>query len=170
MGENRKERLLIFIESFAGISCVLQTYFGNWEFWVPIVIIIGGIGLWYIHLTQTLEYNTRNNLYFVYTAFLLLYLGVHDTSLYDIVPAMGLCMVSFTLVNRIVILNLALIEYVVIMVIQLWFLKQAGELNMDAFSVMKLVFHIGTVLVMYAFCRVTVKNKISESGVQPVLW
>ncbi len=162
MDNIRKERLMISIATLAGISCILQNYFGGWEFWVPAIVLAGGIILWWLHIAQGLNPAARINICFVYSAFLLFYHGVHDTSLFDISVSVVLFMVTFTMADRIKLLNLILAEFAVVMMIQFYFLYTEGKLNMDGFTTMRIIYHVGTVLVMYMFSRITIKYRVLE--------
>ncbi|MCR4909131.1 MAG: response regulator [Lachnospiraceae bacterium] len=154
--------MMILITTLAGISCILQNFFGGWEFWMPAVVLIGGVALWYVHFTQKPDSYYRINIYFAYAALLLFYHGVHDTSLFDLSVSVVLFMVTFTMADSIRMLNLILAEYGIVMAIQFWFLYRNGGLNMSAFNGMRIVYHIGTVLIMYVFSRITVSNRVSE--------
>ena len=153
---------MISICTLAGISCILQNYFGGWEFWVPAVVFVGMVALWWIHIAQNMNSDLRINMYFAYAAFLLFYHGIHDTSLFDISVSVALFMVTFTMADRIRLLNLILTEYVLVMAIQFWFLYSNGELDMSAFTRMRIVYHVATVLTMYLFSRITINHRVTE--------
>ncbi len=162
MDDIRKERLIISICTLAGISCILQNFFGNWEFWVPAVVLAGMIIIWVLHIAHRLESTTRINIYFAYAAFLLFYHGIHDTSLFDISVSVALFMVTFTMADRLALLNLILAEYVIVMIIQFRFLFTGGLTDMNAFETMRIVYHVVTVLTMYIFSRTTVNRRNTE--------
>ena len=159
----RKERLMISITTLAAIALILQNYFGGWEFWVPVVIFAGLLIIWFFHVTQKLDMRSRVNMYVGFGAFLVFYHGIHDTSLYDVSLAVSLFMAAFTIANSVRILNFVLVEYVIVMGVQYYFLYEKGEADLDAFYTMKIVFHIGTVLSMYIFSRVTVNGRLAEN-------
>lgn len=146
----------------AGIACILQNYFGGWDFWVPYVVLVGMILLWWIHIAKKMEARHRVNLYFAFAAFLLFYHGIHETSLFDISVSVTLFMVTFTIADRIRLLNLILAEYVVVMGIQLWFLYSESAFDMSGFEIMRIVYHVATVLTMYLFSRITVNHRVAE--------
>ena len=153
---------MISICTLAGISCILQNYFGGWDFWVPPVVFAGMAGLWVLHFSNKLDPKARIIVYFIYAAFLLFYHGIHDTSLFDISVSVALFMVTFTMADRIGLLNIILAEYIVVMAIQFWFLYIGGRTDMSAFEIMRMVYHIVTVLTMYVFSRITVDRRIIE--------
>ncbi len=160
----RKERLMLFITTIAGAACIFQNYFGGWEFWVPILLLTGILVLWWFHISHKLDVRLRINMYVAYAAFLLFYLGIHETSFFDISVAAALFMATFTIANSTVVLNLVLAEYALVMAIQFRFLYINGQLDMDAFTTMRVVFHIGTVISMYIFSRITVIGRMAENN------
>ncbi|MCR5302669.1 MAG: response regulator [Lachnospiraceae bacterium] len=162
MEDIRRERMIIVIASLAGILCIIQNYFGGWEFWVPPVILVGMIALWYLHVGHGFDPNIRVNLYFVFSAFLLFYHGIHDTSLFDISVSVVLFLVTFTETDRIGLLNVIFAEYVLVMAIQFGFLYNGGEADLTAFDIMRVLYHFGTVLAMYVFGRIIVNRRNAE--------
>ena len=163
MEERRRERLVIVIATIAGISCILQNYFGGWEFWVPIVVLVATIVLWWVHITQQMEYYPRLVVYFIYSAFLLFYLGMHEASLFDISVSVALFMVTFTIADRVSMLNMILLEYALVMAIQFFFLYRDTQNDLNSYSIMRIIFHIGTVLTVFFFSRAAIYRRISEN-------
>ncbi|MCR5098017.1 MAG: response regulator [Lachnospiraceae bacterium] len=163
MNDIRKERLLLVISTLAALSCVLQNFFGGWEFWVPPLVVAGIIGCWWCHIAQRLNPDSRASMYFLFDAFLLFYHGIHDTSLYEISISTMLFIGTFTILDRISILNLIMIEYTIVMVIQFVFLYQNGTIHdLDAFNTMRIIYHVGGVLNLYIFSRITVSRRVAE--------
>ncbi|MCR5109276.1 MAG: DUF2070 family protein [Lachnospiraceae bacterium] len=158
----RKERLIISISTLAGITCILQNHFRGWEFWVPFVLLISMIILWFLHVTEKLDTDSRINLYFIFAAFLLFYYGIHDTSLFDLSVSVALFMITFTVIDRNTFLNIIFGEYVILMMIQFWLLYNNGRADLSATYIMRIVYHIGTVLIMYVFSRITVNKRNAE--------
>ncbi|MCR5686546.1 MAG: response regulator [Lachnospiraceae bacterium] len=162
MDDIRKERLIISICTLAGLSCILQNFFGGWEFWVPALVLVGLAILWFLHISHRMEPDVRISMYFTFAAFLLFYHGIHDTSLFDISVSIALFMVTFTVADRIWLLNIILAEYFLVMVIQFWFLYSEGRMDMNAFEIMRMIYHVVTVLTMYVFSRITVNRRSAE--------
>ena len=140
----------------------MQNFFGRWEFWVPVVVLVGMIALWWFHIAGKLDSESRINIYFAYAAFLLFYHGIHDTSLFDISVSVALFMITFTIAYRISLLNLILAEYALVMGIQFYFLYRNDAIDKNAFEAMRIVYHICTVLTMYVFSRIAVKRRNLE--------
>lgn len=168
MDDIKNERLVVLVMSLAGITCIIQNYFGKWEFWVPWVIFITGLLMWHVHVSAKVYSMARMWIYFSYSAFLLFYHGIHDTSLFDLSVSAVLFMVTFTTIDRTIMLNLILLEYGIVMEIQFYFMYRHGIEHFTHFDIMRIIYHVGTVLIMYLFSRITViirnqeKNKIDK--------
>ncbi len=162
MEELRRERLIVSIATLSGISCILQNYFGGWEAWVPVVVLAGGIAIWYFHIAQKLDTYSRTNIYFAYAAFLVFYHGIHESSFYDVSLAIVLFMATFTIAYRRIIIDLIMAEYILVMSFQFYFLYRDSKVDLNAFETMRIVFHIATVIAMYVFSRINVNRRLEE--------
>ena len=163
MDDIKKERLVISLVSVSAIVCIIQNYIGRWEFWVPGVIVVVGACIWWFHVTKKISERAMIYLCYAYAAFLMFYHGVHATSLYDVSVVVALFLATFTIANNIHILNLILTEYVIVMSIQFYFLYRSGNV-VAAFTIMRIVFHVGAVIAMYFFGRITVNGRIAENS------
>ncbi len=163
MKDIKKERLALVITTLSYVSCVLQTRFANWEAWVPFVVTVGIVVLWSVHFTQRLDMRARTAIYFAYCAFLVFYHGIHDTSMYEVSVATTLFMVTFTIFDSIKMVNAILLEYIMVMGIQFYFLYNNGGIkDLDAFTTTRIVFHVGAVATLYVFSRITISGRLSE--------
>ncbi|MCR5402305.1 MAG: hypothetical protein K6E91_00585 [Butyrivibrio sp.] len=95
-------------------------------------------------------------------AFLVFYHGIHETSLLDVSVATMLFMSCFAVFDRIELINLIIVEYWIIMIIQFVFLMRSTETDLSPFNIVKIVFHIGTVMMLYIFTRMTISTRIVE--------
>ncbi|MCR5475449.1 MAG: response regulator [Lachnospiraceae bacterium] len=164
MDDIRRERLIVSIVTLAAISCILINYFGSWEAWVPFIVFVGGIAIWYFHIAQKLDMNSRINLYFVYTAFLVFYHGIHETSLYDVSVVIVLFMATFTIAKKMILMDLILAEYGIMMAVQFYYLYRDNRFDSGAFETMRIAFHIGTVAAMYILSRININHSIAEKN------
>ena len=101
MNDIKKEQQMVLIITLAGISCILQNHFGNWDFWVPWIIAAAGLFIWWLFISKKTEFNVRTSVYFVFAAFLAFYHGIHEVNLFDVSTTMGLLLITFTLSDRV---------------------------------------------------------------------
>lgn len=99
--------------------------------------------------------------YFIFAAFLCFYHGIHETSLFDVSVAIMLFMSTFTIYERVAMVNFIIIEYIILMVIQFFFLYRSDTV-LTPFTTVKIVFHIGSALTLYLFSRLTINRRVAE--------
>ncbi len=161
MDDIKKERLVISVSTLAGIACIIQNFVCGWDFWVPVPVTVILITLWWFHFTEKPDINIRINLCFAFSAFLVFYHGIHESSLYEVSVATALFLVSFMIFDRILLLDIIFAEYAVIMTIQLVFLSGSNAF-IDNMTRTKIGFHIFVTVSLFLFCRITVKRNLAE--------
>ena len=161
MDELKKERLVLAISTITGVACIIQDLIYGWEFWVPAVLIAAMVLLWVFHFMGHPDQNVRIGMCFAFSAFLVFFYGIHETSLYEISVSIALFMITFMIFNSMAMINMILAEFVVLMVIQIAFLIT----NNGIFSTsvrMKIGFHICMIITMYIFIRISIAKSIEE--------
>ena len=109
---------MISIITVSGIGNMVETIIAGWEIWVIPIVIIGTIGIWWMHITLRTNFYTRTNIYFIFAAFLVFFHGIHDISYYDISIVVLILMATFTVTDRPQLLNVIMLEYALIMALQ----------------------------------------------------
>ena len=161
MGDIRKERLVIAIVTVSALGCILQSIIDKWEFWVPPLIIIGLVLIWMRHLSMEGDQKRRYNAYYLFTGVLIFYYGIHEVGYFDISLYTILFMTIFSLADRVVLLNIILIEYAALMVMQYVFHVRLDGVTMKTATITGSILYITTVISMYIFCRLTISYRIT---------
>ena len=163
MDDLKKERLMISIITVSGIGNMVETIVAGWEMWVIPIIIIGTIGIWWMHLTQRTNIYTRTNIYFIFAAFLVFFHGIHDISYYDVSIVVLILMATFTVADRPPLLNLIMLEYVLIMGLQFFTQYKNSEVDLTPVSLIRTVLHVSVVLCMYCLGRILVNSRLTAA-------
>ncbi len=163
MDDLKKERLMISIITISGIGNMVETIIAGWEMWVIPIIIIGTIGIWWMHLTQRTNIYTRTNIYFIFAAFLVFFHGIHDISYYDVSIVVLILMATFTVADRPPLLNLIMLEYVLIMGLQFFNQYKNSEVDLTPVSLIRTVLHVSVVLCMYCLGRILVNSRLTAA-------
>ncbi len=163
MDDLKKERLMISIITISGIGNMVETIIAGWEMWVIPIIIIGTIGIWWMHLTQRTNIYTRTNIYFIFAAFLVFFHGIHDISYYDVSIVVLILMATFTVADRPPLLNLIMLEYVLIMGLQFFNQYKNSEVDLTPVSLIRTVLHVSVVLCMFFLGRILVNSRLAAA-------
>ncbi|MCR5790430.1 MAG: response regulator [Lachnospiraceae bacterium] len=148
MSQKTNEKLVILVATLASAGLIVQNILMGWDFWVPLVVLVGIVSLWAIHLSERIDYDIRKMFYFGYAALLVLYHGVQKTSFFDIMGTACLVLVTYSLLNTIYMMNLALLEYFVLLFVHIIDLP-GGKIEFSELNITRVFLHIVIVLLVY---------------------
>ena len=162
MDSRKNERFIILILSLACLGLTVESLLVGWEFWVPPLIILGTIFLWAMHITGNPDYELRKVAYFAFAMLMVFFHGVHGTSFFDVAIVVVLVMVIFSLFDRLFMMNLLLVEYVIILGIQLMLAVESDSVLFDGLNISRIVFHLIIVILVYMVCTRAISDRIER--------
>ncbi len=160
MSQKNNEKFIVFVATLASIGLIVEICLMGWEFWVPSVVIIGVVSLWGVNLSGRIDYEVRKIFYFVYAVLLLLYHGVHKTSLADAGITAALVLTTYSLFDAIYMMNVILLEYLGIIFVHLINLPGSEPLTYDRLTVSRLMLHMCIVLLVYYINVRTINDRL----------
>ena len=149
MDQKNNEKFILFISTLASIGLIIKNTMAGWEFWVPVVILIGIVTMWAMSLSDTTSFNMRKWFYFGFVAIMAFYHGIHKTSFFDAGAITMFLMAAFLLFNSVYMMNILLLEYVVILFIHFVNLPGGEPIVFDAANISRLLLHMVLVLFVY---------------------
>ena len=149
MNQRNNEKFILFISTLASIGLIAEIVLLDWEFWMPSFVIIGIVSLWGVSLSDKIDDEMRNYFYIGYAVLMLLYHGVQKTSLFDAGISVVLVMATFSILNRVYMMNIVLAEYFIILFIHLINLPGGEPVEYNRLNVSRLLLHIAIVLLVY---------------------
>ena len=162
MDEVKSERFMFSIATLAAIACVMNNILKGWEFWMPWVILACTAALWWLHITQKFQRDIRIMLCFAYSAFLVFYHDIHDVDVVEITLSFALFLSTVGLADSLMLLDLALLEYPVIMLFQLFIALKNGNADLSVFSLVRAGFHLLITLIFYFIARMGINYRMNE--------
>ena len=174
MYQKNDEKFILFLISLASVGLVIEIVLMNWEFWVPSVVIVSTVTLWGISLSDRVDYGISKLFYFGYAALLVFYHGVHKSSLFDIALVVVLVMASYSILNELYMMHLLLVEFFILLFIQMINLPGGEPMVIDRFNISRLLLHISIVLLVYYLSVRSInerkddeeKNRIREERIE----
>ncbi len=162
MNRSNNENLIIILASAACIGLTAESILLGWEFWVPPLIILGAIALWVVKIMEKPDYEIRKVNYLVYAMLVVFYHGVHKTSFFDVALVITLAMVSFSFLDHIYMMNLLLIEYAAVMMIQFMLIYDEGA-YLSGLDISRIMLHMLIVILIYTCCVRLIGNRIEAA-------
>ena len=90
MEDNHQERnrvhiMAILVLTALCMGAILENVILVWEFWMPPLIAVGVIAMWWMHITQYADTKSRENYYLIMSLIVSFYHGVHYNNFFGII-------------------------------------------------------------------------------------
>ena len=144
---------IILILTICIVGITIESVIQKWEFWVPPLLIFGVITLWVMHLSQYGQEKMRENVILLLSFTSAIFHGVHNSSFFDISAANVLLTVSLSLLGSEAILNFTLVEYLLVLFVQLVLATYYHTIELDYLNISKVVLHTVIVFSVHYVCR-----------------
>ena len=166
MNDNKESKLkahntaLITI-TIACIGAIIETYSQGWEFWFPVIIVLGLLIIWSFHINRYREVKFRENCYLTFALVVAFYHGCHQTSFFDVFVISSLLMVISALLRRLDYVKITLAEFFTVMVLQTVYAVVSDTITFDSLVISRVVLHVVAEICMYKVLTQAVGNSIS---------
>lgn len=144
---------IILILTICIVGITIESVIQKWEFWVPPLLVFGVITLWVIHLSQYGQEIMRENIILLLSFTSAIFHGVHNSCFFEISVANVLLTVALSLLGSEVILNFTLVEYLLVLFVQLVLATYYHTIELDYLNISKVVFHTVVVFSVHYVCR-----------------
>lgn len=159
----RVHNTVVGIMTVAAIGTMIESINMGWEYWMPTLILIGIVVAWVLHLIQYKQRTFRENYYLIFSMFLSFYHGVHDTSTFDIVVVSLLLMATVTLLRRSDFLNILMIEFFFLIIMQVARNVSAGLIVIDRLVISRIALHCIGEICGYLVLREVILSSKADS-------
>ncbi len=132
---------IIIILTIVGIGLALESITQRWEFWFPPLLLLGIVILWIVHVSQYGDIQARELFMVVLCFAAALFHGVHITSFFDIAIANLLLTSTLSLLGNANVLDAALLEYVILFIIQLALAVYYGSIELNTLNLSRVILH-----------------------------
>ena len=149
MSRKNSEKFIVFVITLGSVGLIAENFIMKWEYWVPVLILIGIISLWVISLSDRIDPDIRRDFYFGFAGILLFYHGIHKSSFFDSALAVAMVMVTFSVFNSVFMMNILMVEYFIILFIHFINLPGGSPIVYDRLNVSRILLHVAIMLVIY---------------------
>ena len=160
MNRTSNERYIMMLLSGASLGLIGESYLMGWEFWVPPILFVATVYLWFVYLSGVIDYRIRKLSYLIFALFAVLFHGVHETSFFDVALVTILALVGFSLLESSYMMNLFLCEFLVLLSLQIGLAVKNSEFVFDKLTVSRIALHIAIVVLVYIACMKSVRERM----------
>ncbi len=155
---DRLHNIVLIIISVACLGAIIESITQGWEFWVPPLMLIGLGAGWIIHVTHYGKSALREHYYLIFCMLVSFFHGIHETSFFDVVVISMLLMLTITLFGRREYLILILIEFFVLMFIQIILALDGKTFSFDALNISRIILHVFVEVCAYRVLSVIIRK------------
>ncbi len=113
--EQEKQRathlLILFVCTIMIFVLTAESFLLGWDKGAIVLLWIGLVASWVIHITETIPAGIRLWLYFILCMLAFFFYGIHETSVYDLAPVMILAIIMFSSADMYSLIRLCVLTY-----------------------------------------------------------
>lgn len=160
--KQRAAHLLILI-CYTILSCVLigESLLLGWEKWAVVLLPIGVIAGWTLHIRDRLAMAVRLDIYTVLMMLVFFFYGIHETSMFDLAPVMITLMVLYSSTERYNTIKICMFTYYLTMTYD-FFLAADGFAEDAPLFFTRLLLHLMLVYMAGRLLKVMTERRVKE--------
>lgn len=144
MYEQEKQRetnlLVLLVYTVLIIVLTVESLLLGWEMGAVILLILGAVVSWWIHITEKIPCAIRLWLYFILSMLAFFFYGIHETSMYDLAPTMILAIILYSATEQYQMVQFCVITYILTMCYDFLFVIE-GTVELSVLTVTRTMLH-----------------------------
>lgn len=165
MNDQEKQRAahLLLLLCYTILSCALigESLLMGWETWAVVLLPIGVIAGWTLHIKNTLPMAVRLDIYTVMMMLVYFYYGIHETSMFDLAPLMITVMVLYSSTEKYGTIKICMFTYYLTMAYD--FFHVMGSFKEDAsLFISRIMLHLLLVYMAGRLLKTVVERRVKE--------
>ena len=165
MKDQEKQRAahLMILLCYTIFSCVLtgESLLLGWETWMVMLLPVGVIVCWTLHIRNRLPEAVRLNIYSVSMMVVFFFYGIHETSMFDLAPVIITLMVLYSSTEEYGTIKICMITYYLTMAYD-FFLVMDSYAEETSLFVTRLLLHIMLVYMAGRLLKTLVQRRVKE--------
>ncbi|MCR5098843.1 MAG: response regulator [Lachnospiraceae bacterium] len=157
---NRSHNTVVIIITVSCIGCIIESLTQHWEFWVPPIIAMGVILMWFTHINSYRDAYFRENFYLIFSLAVMFFHGMHRTSFFDVFIIYALILAAAAHLKRISFMRLSVLEYYMIMVMQTIWAVSTHSISFDELTISRFILHMVAGVCLYQLLIGAARNGI----------
>lgn len=166
MYEKEKQRathlLILLVYTILTIGLIGESLLLGWETGAIVLLILGLIASWVIHITEKIPASGCLWLYFVLTMLTFFFYGIHETSIFDMAPLMIVIIILYSSTGKYSIINYCVATYFLIMCYDFVFVLKTS-VDFSALAVTRVVLHLVLVFVAGHLAKLMMLRRRKEN-------
>ena len=165
MNDQEKQRAahLLLLLCYTILSCALigESLLMGWEMWAVVLLPIGVIAGWTLHIRDRLPTNVRLDIYTVLMMLVYFFYGIHETSMFDLAPLIITVMILYSSTERYRTIKICMFTYYLTMAYDFFHVMNSIAEEMPLF-ISRLLLHFMLVYMAGRLLKIMVQRRVRE--------
>lgn len=165
MDDQEKQRAahLLILLCYTILSCVLigESLLLGWEMWAVVLLPIGVIAGWTLHIGNRLPMAVRLDIYTVLMMLVYFFYGIHETSMFDLAPVIITVMVLYSATEKYGTIKICMFTYYLTMAYD-FFLVMDSVAEETPLFITRILLHLLLVYMAGRLLKAVVQRRVKE--------
>ncbi|MGN1146978.1 MAG: response regulator [Lachnospiraceae bacterium] len=165
MYEQEKQRathlMILLCYTFFTILLIGESLLLGWETGAIVLLLLGLVASWIIHITEKLPEAFSLWLYFILTMLSVFFYGIHETSIFDLAPLMIVIIIMYSATEMNSIINLCIVTYYLTMCYD-FFVVLGASVELTSLSTTRVLLHLILVYVAGWLAKMLIRWRSKE--------
>lgn len=165
MNDQEKQRAahLLLLLCYTILSCALigESLLMGWETWAVVLLPIGVIAGWTLHIKNRLPMAVRLDIYTVMMMLVYFYYGIHETSMFDLAPLMITVMVLYSSTEKYGTIKICMFTYYLTMAYDFFQVMDSSTEDASLF-ISRIMLHLLLVYMAGRLLKTVVERRVRE--------
>lgn len=165
MNDQEKQRAahILILLCYTILSCALigESLLMGWETWVVVLLPIGVIAGWALHIGNRLPMSVRLDIYTVMMMLVYFFYGIHETSMFDLAPLMITVMVMYSSTEKYGTIKICMFTYYLTMAYDFFLVMDSSAEDASLF-ISRILLHLLLVYMAGRLLKIMVQRRGRE--------
>lgn len=167
MYEKEKQRathlIILLVYTFLTIALTGESLLLGWEMGAIVLLLLGLVASWVIHITEKIPESIRLWFYFVLSMLDFFFYGIHKTSIYDLAPLMIVVIIMYSTTEKYSIIRLCMATYYLTICYDFVFVVK-DSLEITSLTVTRTILHLVLVYLAGYLMKVALRRRREEKN------
>ena len=165
MYEKERQRtthlIILLVYTFLTIALVGESLLLGWETGAVVLLLLGLVVGWVIHITERIPESIRLWLYFALTMLAFFFYGIHKTSVYDLAPLMIVVILMYTITEKCNVIRLCVVTYYLTIAYDFVFVLR-GTMTFNSLTITRTILHLVLVFLAGYLAQLMLRRRHEE--------
>lgn len=165
MNDQEKQRAvhLLILTYYTILSCALiaESLLMGWERWALLLLPVGVIAGWALHIRNRMPLDVRLDLYMVLTMVVFFFYGIHETSVFDLAPLIIMVMILYSSTEKYRTIKICMFTYYITVAYDMVFVLDFFA-EITPLFISRLLLHLVLVYLAGRLLRVVTQRRAKE--------